>query len=498
MNHKTHFVQRLNRVALTGLLVLAAPLIYAPSAVSQSQSTQESAARQFGSAAGQKVNDAQPLADTGQYSSAIAKLSEALALEGLSAYERSTILSIQGQYFYKLDNLAQAITTLEMAIQAGGLSVKETHDVEKHIALLYITDDRFDEGARQLELWVNKTGEETPEVVTQIVQGFVRGENYEAALPWAKKWFETARPKERKHFDLLNYIYYNTGREGQQADLLQQMIARWPDDMTLWKNWASLLGQSGREQDAFEVNKILYHNGKVTDENEIKKVVEYYQYYGMPFQAGQIMEKEMNSGRVAVNADNLVRLSELFRQAREYERALPILEKAAMATELGKSWAVYGEALYHLGYCEKAETVLGTAMEKGYSRGKSWTFIATCWYERGQTEPRPECAGAAVKDRDKSAKIKLNIQALDGFRKVPATSTSYGAAQKWLDFIQTENESFDGRCKEEAQIKKDICMLKIEAAYRLMFIRGEFILAPEDQYCMEYKEEYDLKYRQSL
>ncbi len=484
---------RLNQAVLSGLGgVLIAAAFAAPA---WAQSSPE---RQFGTAAGQIVVEAQDLAKAKNYGAGAAKLEAAIQLDGLSPYERATIHGMLGSFYYELDDLASAISNFEQAILSGGLSAEETREFTKHKALLMIGSGDYQEGARLLQSVVATPTNPCGRHAEPIYQAYIKAEIYEDALPCAEAWFAAASPKERKHYDLLNFLYHHTDRQGQQADLLKQMIGRWPDDLPLWNNWVSLLAQAGRDEDAFEVKKLLYLAGRITEEAEIKKVVEYYQYYDMPYQAGRIMEMEMNAGRVAANGENLVRLSELFRQAREYERAIPVLKKAAEITGRGKTWAQYGEALYNEGRCEQAEAAFTRAIDLGYDRGKSWMFVGNCWYESGQLERRPECDGAIVKDRDNSRKIALNDKALSYFKKVPVTAKNAGAARKWTEFVTAENDSFDHYCAESEQLRIDLCFMKIESAYKMEIIRGEFYLAPKDQYCLAYKDEYDNRYRRGI
>lgn len=487
------FKKSIARITAVSLVALSATFV-TTATFTVAAEAQAVEGRQFGSAAGQMVNDAQTLAASNQFGAAIGKLNEAISLPDLNAYERSTIYSVMGQYYYQQDNTAQAISNFENAINAGGLLPNESDSLDGNIAQLMIGNGQYVQGAQRLEAWVRRTGNTDPKFNEYIMQAWVQSEQFNQALPYAEKWFNSANPKERKHFDLLNFIYNDLGMQGRQADIIKEMIVRWPDDQNLWDSWISLLANGGREKDAFEVNKMRYLAGAMTSENDIKKIVEYYQYYEMPFQAAVIFEREMNAGRISKNANNLVRLSELFRQAREYKRALPILEQAANASGLSKSWAQYGEALYNQGICNDAETALKKAMDLGYDRGKSWMLIANCRYEDGQKEERPSCEGTTPEQRLASAKVKKNELALAAFRKVPATARDYRSAQKWIDFVSNENKSYEFRCEEKAQLRKDLCMIKIENSYKLEIIRGAFILADDDQYCMEYKDEYDEKY----
>jgi len=57
-----------------------------------------------------------------------------------------------------------------------------------------------------------------------------RAEYNDRALPWAEKWVENADPIERKHYDLLYFIYRELEMRNECAKLIARMHARWPDD----------------------------------------------------------------------------------------------------------------------------------------------------------------------------------------------------------------------------------------------------------------------------
>ena len=371
---------------------------------SQKQAPEEG--RQFSSKAGEIVLEAQNMMTANDFNNALNKLNQALGLTELNAYEKSTIYQMQGAVYYELNNYPQAISGFENAINAGGLLPKERDNLRVNIAQLLIGNGQYARGAEMLEQWDRNGGTLKANHIDMLVQAWVQAENYNKALPWAEKWFRAASPKERKHFDLLNFLYNNLKMPGKQADIVKDMIAKWPDDKQLWDNWASLLANGGREQDAFEVNKMLYLGGALKSEQDLLKVVQYYSFYDMPFQAAKILERELNSGRIATTPDKLVQLSDLFRQSRDYNRAIPILDKAAKQSGKAKLYADLGEALYNGGQCGKAETAFKEAINRGYDAGKSWMLIATCRYEDAQAEERSVCKTTTAEQRKNSVKNK--------------------------------------------------------------------------------------------
>lgn len=363
-----------------------------------------------------------------------------------------------------------------------------------------IADGRHAQGAEALETYLATGGTEKPEYAELLTNAWIQAENYARALPWGQKWFAAANPKQRRHYDLMNYLYNNLGQSSRQADIVKQMISRWPEDQSLWQAWASLFATAGQDEDAFAVTKLLYLGGALTREDEILKVVQYYSYYDMPYQAAQILEKELNAGRVSRETDKLVQLATLFRQAREYARAIPVLEAA---TERGGAGgyvsaeldAQLGEALYNEGLCVRAETAFKKAIDRGYEAGKAWTLIATCRYEDVQKQEKLNCA---MNEAEKLAapKTKARQSTITAFEKVPPGSKQARDAKKWISFIKGERLTFDKRCEFEDRVRREECYKDIRRAYAGQFTDGKFTLGNPE--CESYIEDYNIKYRSNI
>ena len=449
--------------------------------------------RQFGAAAGELVNAALQLINADQYSPALGELNKALAVPDLNSYEKSIIYQMQGSAHYQLKQTSQAIQAFENSIRAGGLLPNEASQLRLNIAQLLIGEGQYARGAEMLENWGRQGNDLTPHYEL-LVNAYVSSDNYSRALPWAERWFNAASPKERRHFDLLNFLYNNLRQPGKQADIVKQMINRWPEDKSLWDAWSSLLANGGREEEAFEVNKMLYLGGALTEEPDLLKVVQYYSFYEMPFQAAQILEKEMNAGKIRQSATRLVQLSDLYRQAREYKRAIPILERAASQSGTGKLYADLGEALYNEGQCVKAEAAFKKAIELGFDKGKSWMLIATCRYEDAQKEPREVCSATTKAERKAGVKNQKREAAKAAFKNVPSVHTEKRNASKWVTFINAEYKAIEDRCEFEIQTVIDLCFIKIKQAYDAqVFNDGKFIL--DDPNCEQHVPEYDSIYR---
>ena len=467
---------------------------YPPSIIS-AQEIQDAAAQQFSIQAGAFAIKAQNQMSDNNFAEAVATLGSALAIENLSSFERSSLHRMKGAAHFEMDQLDQAISEFQSSINANGLPPVERAQVEASLAQLLIANGRYKKGDEKLEAWHNAGGKLSQAHLGLLTQAWVEIKAFDRAVPWAKKWFTRAEPRERKHYDLMNFLFNQTGDATAQADILKQMIIRWPDDKELWQGWAGLLASAGDESGAFEVNILMYEKGLLETENELMRLAQYYGYYDIPYWGARLIEDEMGLGRISKSQSNLVKLSDLWRQAREYDRAIPILEKAVDGSNDSQLHAALGEALYNRGDCQKAEAAFVGAMDRGYKPGKAWMLIATCRYERSQVEERPDCATTTAEMRAQSPKYKAQDAALEAFEKVPNGSESRRDAEKWMTFIRAERKAIEDRCEFQRQQREIVCFLEIERAYDSYTVTGVFELSEE---CRPYQAAYDAEFRKDL
>lgn len=451
--------------------------------------------RQFGSKSGQIVLAAQNFLAEDNFSGALSELNKALAIPEINAYERGIIYQMQGSSYYGMDQFPQAITAFENAISSGGLLPNEASSLRVNIAQLLIASDQYARGAQMLEDWNRAGGKLKPQHIEMLWQAWSQADQYSRALPWAERWFNAASPKERRHFDTMNFLFNTLNMPGRQADIVKQMIVRWPEDKSLWDAWASMLANGGREAEAFEVSKMLYLGGAYSSDADLSRVVQYYSFYEMPYQAAQILEREMNAGRIAKSSEKLVQLSNLFRQAREYKRAIPILKQAANSSGQAKLYADLGEALYNEGQCDQAEAAFSDAMQRGFDQGKAWMLIANCRYDTASASARLQCE-MSPEQINSAPRTRHWNNAIKAFDNVPRSSREARNADKWKSFINNEKKGFTDRCEFKKSVVKEGCFQDIALAYDNVFLAGEFVL--DDENCLTFKEEYDSLYRQTV
>lgn len=284
--------------------------------------------RQFRRDSGTLVNSALQYANTGHIEEALGKLDEAFRLSNLNPYEKSTIYQMMGQYNYELDRLDASMTAFENAIDAGGLLPSEKNKIEVVIAQILVGKGQYRDGAERLETYLNSGGTQKPQYMDLLVSAWFQAEDYERALPWAKRWHEEANPKERKQFDLLNYLYSQLKLHDEQLKNIDDMIKRWPNDQLLWLEKASVLSNSGQEKEAYYVHAEMYERGLFKKKGEIRNLLYYHDYYGDILSAALLLENELKSGILEEDVENLVLLSLFNRDLGKIELSRTAFNKA--------------------------------------------------------------------------------------------------------------------------------------------------------------------------
>lgn len=270
---------------------------------------------QISAATASEIDNVQKFLAVQDYEGALYRLDNTLQNTNLTPYEQATLFQMKGHAHYELNQYQETIQSFEDAISSGGLLESKTSQLRLNIAQLWILEGPYERGAEMLEQW-GREGNALKSIHTeQIMQAYIKSDNYELALPWAERWFQDANPKERKHYELLNFLYNILGQNEKQVEIVKAMTHRWPDDKMLSDALALIYANNGQEREAFEVTRKYYLTGNPHRENDILRLVKYHSHYDMPYEAARILDEEIGAGRVAKTLKNKVWLSMLYQDA---------------------------------------------------------------------------------------------------------------------------------------------------------------------------------------
>ena len=344
----------------------------------------------------------------------------------LNCYEQGAILKLGAAIKIEAGDYAGAVRDLEAAINQGYIPASERKNTYYNIFQIYLSQNNLEKALEYSQKWTQAGGTPDRDGKWQLaVVNQKLGRNQEA-LRWAEEVFRTDGPNaERQVYDFLIFLYDETGQRAKKAELLETLLARNPNERRLWDAIAGDYFAGEQERKAFEVQKAMYLGGILTKEDEIMRIVNFYNRFNAPYQAAQVLEKEMNAGRVSKTYERMELLANLYQVAREFDRAIPVIEEAARMNNSGAMYERLGRSYAELQEWAEAEEALTRALNTGgvQDRGLAWVLIGQSRYERGDR------AGA---------------------REAFSNANNRGG-RGWLDFMRSEEQTEAALVRFEAQ-----------------------------------------------
>ncbi len=349
---------------------------------------------------GQELQKLYELLQNDQQQAAITGLNQLLANRGgsMSAYETATVQEILGSAYVQVENFDGARRSFQAALNANGLPPARNNQLRYFIAQLQFQDGNYQAAIQGLNSWIALA--RRCNVPVDNSAWYLLGAAYTQIEPpqWrqalgpaenAVNGLDPANPNE-SYFGLLNLIYNNLNENTKRADLLERMINFWPGKKDYWRQLSGLYSQIGRDQEAFSVIEVAYRAGLLSTETELLTVVQYYSYFDNPYRGAKMLEREMNAGNIERDQDNLVLLSQLWSQAREHKRSIPILREAAGNSSDGELSYRLGMVLLADEQYAASQRALEQALNKGGmdrdDTGDAWLLLGTARFSQAGPE----------------------------------------------------------------------------------------------------------------
>ena len=334
----------------------------------------------------------------------------------LNCYEQGAALRLGAAVKIEVGDYNGAVRDLERALNQGYIPASEAKQTYYTISQIYLSQENLPKAEEYYKKWFAAGGTPDRDQKWTLAVLYQKMDRNQEALRYAEQVFATDGPNaKREVYDFLLYLYEQTGDLEKKAKLLEQLLIKNPNELRLWEAIRGDYFRAGNDRKAFEVHKAMYLGALVTSEADIMRVVNFYNQFNAPYQAAKILEKEMNAGRVNKTYEQLERLATLYQVAREFKKAIPVIEEAAQMSSTGVMYERLGRSYSELKDWAKAEDALQKAIAKGGLKDRSltWVLIGQSRYERN----------------DRSG-------AREAFR-----NANNRAGRGWLDFMAAEEET---------------------------------------------------------
>ena len=232
---------------------------------------------------------------------------------------------------------------------------------------------------------------------------------------------------------LLNFAYFQQEDYRQVRDIQKTLLANWPKKR-YWFSLAGAFTELGEDDNLINAYAAAHDQRMLEKESELVTMAQLFMQREVPYKAGQLLEKEMASGRVSKNAKNYRLLSQAWQLSMEDEKAIPALTEAARLSTDGELDVRLGNALLNTGNYKECTSAVRNGIRKGglKSPDNAQISLGMCLYNLRQYSAAIEAFSAAAK-----------------------TPRSRKVANQWINVIRADIERNEQiRLAEEAARKK--------------------------------------------
>ena len=378
-------------------------------------------ATEFSSTTGQiYLNAETELLQNDNAAAALAELNKLRAME-LNCYERGAMLRLSAAIRIDEGDNAGAVRDLEEAIRVGAITGDQVLSTYYNIAQLYLTTDDIDKAREYMERWLNGGGTPTRDQNWQLAILYQKLENFPQSLRYAERVLAAdGQSADRQVLDFLIYLYDRTGNRAKKAELLERLLRDNPNERRLWDAIAGDYFQGNEERKAFEVQKAMYLAGILESEDELMRIVNFYNSFNAPYEAAKVLEREMNRGRISRSSGNMELLADLYQESREYDKAIPVIRQAAQLGNSGEMYERLGRSYFELGQYEEAVDALQDAINAGNLKEPGYARVLI---------------GQSLYELDRKG------EAADYFREATNFTDGRSGGRGWLSFLESERRT---------------------------------------------------------
>ncbi|MBT8136337.1 MAG: hypothetical protein KJO54_04895 [Gammaproteobacteria bacterium] len=349
-----------------------------------------------------------------KYSEALARLQQMEELD-LNDYERALVYQTYGFLGVEQGQYGSAIEYFERCLSLEALPDTAQQGMLYSLAGLYSAEGRQQMTIDTLMRWLPNEPAPSPDAYIMLAAAHAELGQYPAALPWVEKAVAGARQPKESWFQLLVAVYFETRDYSGAATALRQMIALWPDKPGYWENLSGAYQQLGSDVEAVATMKLAWRRDLLKTESKLLNLARMMMYVEDPYQAGSLLDAEMQRGRVARNRQNLELLLRAWTGAKEFDNAISVIDQLAPMTGDGEYYLRKAQL-----YAERANWELVVpAAEQAIARG-GLRKAGAPWILKGMAEAELGRFKDAIDSLTEAKKYG------DNFRR---------QAEGWLQFV---------------------------------------------------------------
>jgi tetratricopeptide (TPR) repeat protein len=230
-------------------------------------------------------------------------------------------------------------------------------------------------------------------------------EDFQSAIAQSKRAIELSEEPREAWLRLLAALYSRAQEHTNAAPVLEELMLRFPKK-AYWVQLSLIYGARENYRHSLAVQQVAYLQGLLTEDKELRRLARSYLYHELPHPGARVLEEGIEEGRIEADAASYELLANSWIAAREYERSLGPLRKAADLSEDGNLYVRLGQVHVQREQWTQAAELLQKAVEKGDLRdpGNAQLLLGIAYYnDERVAQARSSFARARKHDKTRQA-----------------------------------------------------------------------------------------------
>lgn len=321
-----------------------------------------------------------------------------IANEKSSAYARAFAHTLQAQIDYEKDKGADAIAEYRKAIEIDGLPNDAQFQTLYQIAQLQVQDEKYADALVTLDQWEKESGAQTPEELALKSNAYYRTDKYQEAVDTMKKAIaQTDKPND-SWTQILMASYFALNQYDQAAQLVQQQMAKNPNDKKLLNQLATIYIQADKPQQALDLMAKAKAQGLITTSDDYMQLAKLQASADKYKDASATLKEGVDKGVLKPSFEVYKLQGDVCTQAEDDACAIDAYSKAAPLAKDGNIDYQLGYLLFYSDKSKDAADALNRAISKGGLRQEGEAYLL-----RGDAENDLNQAAAATADWQKAS-----------------------------------------------------------------------------------------------
>ncbi len=261
----------------------------------------------------------------------------------LTPPEWAQIYRFRGYIYVSKGMNERAAEEFEKALAQKALDPQAEQVMSYSLAQIYTQLGRYNRALELIDGWFAVEAEPKPDAYYLKAMILVQQEKFDLALEPAKLAIEKSDNPKESWVQLLVAIYSQKRDYANVAVTLQRLVAMSPGNKKYWVQLSAVLNYLQRDQEALASLRLADEAKLLGEDPELRQLARLMFVRDAPFQCAQEIEQGLASGKVKPDAEAYRLLSNCYIAARESDKALAPLAKAAELSTDGEVYLLLGQ-----------------------------------------------------------------------------------------------------------------------------------------------------------